>query len=409
MFIPLIKKSFSIVDFAIFIKLFYRDDYKSHHDLLKSKIQNLGIVFIKLAQWYSTFGSLYESKQPQLMKILSSFQNQVDTSQQTTPNFANNEYISQNINLDSITYLASGSIGNVYKGRLNNGSPVVIKIQHPHVKQDFKVWCQLIGIFYSCIKPFLHCEAAEILEILKSQFDFKIEGANMEKFAQLYENDSKVLKIPHLYYCNETILISEYVGSFNNQEELPLSFSEKVEKLCILKCWLMDQIVLKKTIHGDLHNGNWGITLDQQSIVLYDFGYIYELPNLSKDFVVSLLNKNACSVSEKILELFSIPKSVQNLQSIQELMNTYQLGKKFSLEFITKLLEILYKEKLVVFNKKVAFLLNIVICLNHIHQIDFLQDAEESMEYNYLTLEKNQILHDYRETIVYPLVLARFP
>jgi len=62
-----------------------------------------------------------------------------------------------------------------------------------------------------------------------------------------------------------------------------------------------------------------------------------------------------------------------------------------------------------VFNKKVAFLLNIVICLNHIHQIDFLQNTEESMEYNYLTLQKNQILADYRETIVYPLVLARFP
>lgn len=90
-----------------------------------------------------------------------------------------------------------------------------------------------------------------------------------------------------------------------------------------------DQIVLKKCIHGDLHNGNWGITLDQQSIVLYDFGYIYELPNLSKDFVVSLLNKNACSVSEKILELFSIPKSVQNLQSIQDLLENYQSGKKF--------------------------------------------------------------------------------
>jgi len=408
MLIPLIKKTCLLINFAIFIKLFYRDDYEPHHDQLKTKIKNLGIVFIKLAQWYSTFGSLYESKQPQLMKILSSFQNQVDSEAQS-PSLVDIECFASDINFQTINYLASGSIGNVYKAQLNNGSPIVIKIQHPHVKQDFQVWCHLIGIFYSCIKPFLHCEAAEILEILKSQFDFKIEGANMEKFAQLYKNDFKVLKIPKLYYCNETILISEYVGSFDNQKELPLSFSEKVEKLCILKCWLMDQIVLKKCIHGDLHNGNWGITLDQQSIVLYDFGYIYELPNLSKDFVVSLLNKNACSVSEKILELFSIPKSVQNLQSIQELLEKYQSGKKFSLEFITKLLEILYKEKLVVFNKKVAFLLNIVICLNHIHQIDFLQNTEESMEYNYLTLQKNQILADYRETIVYPLVLARFP
>jgi ubiquinone biosynthesis protein len=406
MFIPLIKKTCLLINFAIFIKLFYRDDYEPHHDLLKTKIQNLGIVFIKLAQWYSTFGSLYESKQPELMKILSSFQNQVEYDSQV-PHFADNEYITSNVNLDSISYLASGSIGNVYRGQLNNGSPVVIKLQHPHVKQDFQVWCQLIGAFYLCIKPFLHCEATEILEILKSQFDFKIEGANMKKFAQLYVDDSKVLKIPHLYYSNQTVLVAEYIASFNNNEELPLSFTEKVEKLCILKCWLMDQIVIKKCIHGDLHNGNWGITLDQQSIVFYDFGYIYELPNLSKDFVVSLLNKNTCSVSEKILELFSIPKSVQNLESIQELMNSYQSGKKFSLEFITKLLEILYKEKLVVFNKKVAFLLNIVICLNHIHQIDFLQDAEESMEYNYLTLEKNQILHTYRETIVYPLLLQK--
>jgi ubiquinone biosynthesis protein len=408
MFIPLTKKTLDLVDFAIFIKLFYRDDYKPHHDQLKTKIKNLGIVFIKLAQWYSTFGSMFESKQPQLMKILSSFQNQVDA-HSDIPNFANVEYISQNMDIHSISYLASGSIGNVYQGKLNNGSPVVIKIQHPHVKQDFQEWCHLIGIFYLCIKPFLNCESAEILEILKSQFDFRIEGANMEKFALLYENDSKILKIPKLYYCNETILITEYVGSFDNQKELPLSFSEKVEKLCILKCWLMDQIVLKKCIHGDLHNGNWGITLDKKSIVLYDFGYIYELPNLSKDFVISLLNKNACSVSEKILELFSIPKSVQNLESIQELLANYKSGKKFSLEFITKLLEILYKEKLVVFNKKVAFLLNIVICLNHIHQIDFLQDAEESMEYNYLTCQKNQILTDYRETIVYPLILTRLP
>lgn len=408
MIIPIIKKTFSLIDFAIFIKLFYRDNYKPHHELLKIKIQNLGIVFIKLAQWYSTFGSLYDSKHSQWMSVLSTFQNQVH-SHSSTPNYKNCEFASQNIDPHSISFLASGSIGNVYKGRLQNGTPIVIKIQHPHVKQDFQVWCQWMGIFYFCIKPFFHCEAAEILEIMKSQFDFTIEGANMEKFARLYKNDSKVLKIPKLYYCNETILISEYVGSFDNQKELPLSFSKKVEALCMLKCWLMDQMVLKKCIHGDLHNGNWGITLDQQSIVLYDFGYIYKLPNLSKDFVISLLSKNACSVSERILELFSIPKSVQNQQSIQELLENYQSEKKFTLDFISKLLKILYKEKLVVLNKKVAFLLNIVICLNHIHQIDFLQDAEDSMEYNYLTLERNQILTEYRETIVYPLVLGRLP
>jgi predicted unusual protein kinase regulating ubiquinone biosynthesis (AarF/ABC1/UbiB family) len=314
--------------------------------------------------------------------------------------------IEQNlIQENSIEYLASGSIGTVFKGCLKNGKEVVIKIRHSDVEKDFQTWCALLSLFYVFIRPFIQCEAADVMEMLQSQFDFRIEATNLELFSKFYKKDDSVLKIPQVYYCSENILVTEYIPSYSNNEDLPMAFPEKVEKLCLLKCWIMDQIILKHCVHGDLHNGNWGITLDKQSIVLYDLGYMFNIPDLSTDFMIALLKKDSTDVSEKILELFNIPKEENNRESIQKLLLDYQKNKKFSFDFLVDLLQILYREKLVLFNKKVAFLLNLVMCLNHIHQVEFLQNAQDSMEYNYLTLQRFQVLGEYREYIVYDLFL----
>lgn len=398
------RKLKSLIDFYIFIKVFYKDELVEHQNTVKQKIKDLGIVFIKLAQWYSSFSSLYTTNKPNFIKICQSFQTQV-LIQEESRDWIMEPYIQKTIDLQTLEYLASGSIGRVYKAKTLNHKEIVIKVRHANVEEDFKIWCSLLNMCYSFIQPFIHCDASDVLEMLHSQFDFRIEAQNLDLFSEFYKKESSVLKIPKVYYCQENILVTEFIGSYKNDDDLPLMFPEKVEKLCLLKCWIMDQIVLKHCVHGDLHNGNWGITLDKQSLVLYDFGYIFNIPDLSTQFVVSLLKKDSTDVSEKVLELFSIPKKVVYQESIQKLLQDYQKNKKFTFHFIIELLQILYQENLVVFNKKVAFLLNLVMCLNHIHQIEFLQNSEESMEYNYLTLQRFNVLQEYREEIVYNLFL----
>ena len=404
MVFQLLNKMVSLCNFYIFIKIIYKDDNIQHQAILKQHIQNLGIVFIKLAQWYSSFSSISNHSKPNMVKICESFQTQVLIKEETK-DWIFNDFVQKNIKVYSIQFLARGSIGTVYTALTKNNQKVVIKVRHSKVKEDFEIWCSLIGLFYFLVKPFIHCDATDVIEMLKSQFDFRKEGENMIRFGDIYEKENSILKIPKLYYCCENLLVTEFVNSFKNDSNLPLTFPEKVEKMCLLKCWILDQIILKRKVHGDLHNGNWGITTDKQSIVLYDLGYIFEIPDLSMDFMVTLLKKDSVDISEKVLELFSIPKETKNLKAIKKLTRQYSLEKKFTFDFIIELLRILYSEKLVIFNKKVAFLLNLVMCLNHIHQVEFLQNSNDSMEYNYLTCQRFNVLEQFREEIIYDLFL----
>jgi len=404
MVFPLVEKMVSLCNFYIFIKIIYNDDNIQHQAILKQHIQNLGIVFIKLAQWYSSFSSISNNSKPNMVKICESFQTQVLIKEETK-DWIFNDFVQKNIKVYSIQFLARGSIGTVYSALTKNNEKVVVKVRHSKVKEDFKIWCSLIGLFYFAVKPFIHCETTDIIEMLESQFDFRKEGANINLFRNSYKKEYQVLKIPKLYYCDENILITEFVDSFKNDSNLPLTFPQKVEKMSLLKCWILDQIILKRMVHGDLHNGNWGITTDKQSIVIYDLGYIFEIPDLSTEFMVTLLKKDSLDISDKVLELFSIPKETKNLDSIKKLIKQYSFEKKFTFDFIIELLRILYSQKLVIFNKKVAFLLNLVMCLNHIHQVEFLQNSNDSMEYNYLTCQRFNVLEQFREEIIYDLFL----
>jgi len=392
----IVKKLYQIMDLWIYYKFFSWDEAALRH-----KIQKLGVVFIKLAQWCASFSSIMDPHN-KLFKTLVSFQSQCEWESDFS---LHDEFIENNI--VSIIPYASGSIGMIFLGKWKkeDEKPVIIKTRHPWVAQEFEIWKHLIGFLVCWIRLFwgIRFDIQGVYQTLYEQLDFEKEAENMKEFRVMYQSDLDVLKIPEVYYARENMIVMEYIPSVSREEESEWSYPERSEIYCLMKCWVLEQIIIKNCLHGDLHNGNWGITPDRQGIVLYDFGHVFKNMALTSDFYIAMLRKQHSDVADKMMALFGLEQTPELKTQVGEILERYRKRDQNSVssEFIMDILKTLHQQKKIVLNRKVAFILNLIMCFNHLHQIDMLKDPKDYMEYSYLILKRKGVLDEYCETIVY--------
>ena len=136
----------SIISSIQFIQLTFiiiRNDISTFNDKnmedLKNKVIQNGPISLKFMQWYLTKKNM-DNEDGQYDNIINKFDNIFDNcpfhSLQTSKKMFLDDYgmdMSEVIDLDSIKEIGSGSIGQVYKANLLDGSEVAIKIKHPNI------------------------------------------------------------------------------------------------------------------------------------------------------------------------------------------------------------------------------------------------------------------------------------
>lgn len=366
---------------------------------MKKWIQHGGIFFIKMAQWYSSFQQL-EERDSMFLKILESFQNNslqpITLSQKTLD-------ICKSLQVVPIQWIASGSIANVYLGKWKNDQEVVIKIRHENIEQEiqdgldilqFLIWSSQ-HLFKIDILQDIH----DVYALFRSQTNLCIEASNNELFRKWYLKDESFLKIPKIYHAQKDLYIAEYIPSISNRDfEAP--YHEKIEILSIMKCWILDQLFIHHTMHGDLHNGNWGITHDHK-LVLYDLGYIFTDMNLSPQFFHSISKNNIESMTRFLCHFLSCPEHVEEICSLVSIQN------QDAIKNFISILSLIRQKKKCFMNKRIAYMINFIGFIRNIHREGILKDFNATMEYNYLLLQKKQIMEEFRETILYQEFILR--
>ncbi len=178
-----------------------------------------------------------------------------------------------------------GSLGEVHKGVLQNGSEVAIKLQFPKI--ETKIQSQLIALLSATgfaakisSQKFNYNEYLNFFSNnLKQETDYILEAENQNYFYEKFKNYSNVI-IPKVYksYSCSDILVQDWIDLLSIEEIQELSIEQRKMLAYDLFEIFLIQFFKFKRIHGDFHIGNIGVIRNYpHKIVLIDFGSVLNI------------------------------------------------------------------------------------------------------------------------------------
>src|SRR5262249_11875395 len=103
------------------------------------------------------------------------------------------------------TPLASASIGQVHRARLQNGDDVVVKVQHAGIRRRMEVDLDILGGLAQLAERIPELEpyrpqatVAEFRRIVRRELDFAREARNLQQFSRNFARSPHV-RIPRFY------------------------------------------------------------------------------------------------------------------------------------------------------------------------------------------------------------------
>ncbi|MGZ8250752.1 MAG: ABC1 kinase family protein [Methylophilaceae bacterium] len=263
-------------------------------------IQDLGPTFVKLGQvlatrpdifppsWIAEFSKLqdqvppvpFEELLPDLEKALGKSPFEVFKDFETTP-------------------IAGASIAQVHFAKLQDGTPVVVKIRRPNVQEridaDLRLLSHLGRLVEAEIEQVKRFQPGKIIgqfsKSLKRELDLALEGRNTERFAKNFADDENI-KFAKIYwdYSSEGVLVMEHVDGIPGHAlaeaqaaGLNLKLLAERGANAILKMVLIDGF-----FHADPHPGNL-FYLPGNRLAIIDCGMVGRITLSRRDEIADLL------------------------------------------------------------------------------------------------------------------------
>lgn len=194
---------------------------------------------------------------------------------------------------------ASASIAQVHRARLQDGTPVVLKIRRPGIRQkieaDLRLLEQIAALVESEMPDARRYQPVAIVghfaRSLERELDLALEARNVERFAKNFAEDP-VIVIPKVYreWTSEVMNVQEHIIGIAGTDLAAVEASGLDRQLlaargaeAVLRMILMDGF-----FHADPHPGNV-YYLPGNRIAMIDFGMVGRLSPLRRNEVVDLL------------------------------------------------------------------------------------------------------------------------
>lgn len=202
--------------------------------------------------------------------------------------------------------LAAGSIGQVHRGRLDDGTEVVVKVRRPRLRQKFRADIETLAIAAAAAER-LHAAAraanvrgfVELFAQLSLQeLDFRLEASNLAESTAVLEDlgDGTILAprpIPGM--VTSRVLVMEFMPGVS-YAKLPPGHGMDGDDLLYRGIKAVLQATLGYGIfHGDLHAGNVLIDPTDSAFSLVDFGITGRLTAQQRAGLVQFLAAFAAS------------------------------------------------------------------------------------------------------------------
>lgn len=195
--------------------------------------------------------------------------------------------------------LASASIGQVHRARLQHGLVVAVKVQHADIERKLRVdldillglaqWAEKIPEL-AVYRP--RAVVAEFQRTVRRELDFRREARNMQEFARQLDADSTV-RIPKVYpeFSGRRVLTMEFLEGIKLTEtarllEAGIDLNEVARRGANL---YLQMIFANGYYHADPHPGNL-VLMAHHVIGLLDYGMVGRIDErLQEDMAEMLL------------------------------------------------------------------------------------------------------------------------
>ncbi len=178
--------------------------------------------------------------------------------------------------------VGSASIAQVHRATLKNGKQVVIKVQRPEAKEQFKADIEIMHYLAQKIEARFRDRAISPLTIVKEferytaqELNFVLEGRTIDRFVNYFAK-SKTAIIPNVHWPATTnnILTMDYLDGIKltdvlrNPEQYPRTLlAQRIADAGV------DQVLRLGLFHADLHPGNI-LVMPGNRIGILDFGIV---------------------------------------------------------------------------------------------------------------------------------------
>ena len=263
-------------------------------------MQDLGPTFVKLGQVLATRPDIFP---PQWIAEFSKLQDEVppepfdDLLPELEKSLGCSPFeVFRDLQTEAI---AGASIAQVHLAKLQDGTPVVLKIRRPNIRAsidaDLRLLSHLVHMLESEIPESRRFQPGKIVaqfaKSLRRELDLEMEGRNTDRFAHNFADDASVVfaKI-HWEHTSESLLVMERIDGIpgNDLESAVLSGldTQKLAKIgadAVLKMVLIDGF-----FHADPHPGNV-FYLPGDRIAIIDCGMVGRLSFERREQIADLL------------------------------------------------------------------------------------------------------------------------
>ncbi|MBU2870398.1 AarF/ABC1/UbiB kinase family protein [Colwellia sp. E2M01] len=304
-------------------------------------LTELGTTFIKLGQILSTRADLIG---PELATELTKLQSDtpIDSPEQVTTMIESElgQSMSELFLEFDFTPVGSASIGQVHKAVLQDGSVVVVKVQHSDIEDKILADIEILALLATLSEKYdkelsLYQPKSLIEDFSESLFkelDYGKELRNMALFSQQFLNNPKV-KIPITYpeFSSKRVLTMECLNGFSIAEADKLKANGvNTKEIAALGVNIyLDMVFQHHIFHADPHPGNIWV-LDDDRIGLLDFGMIGRIDdNIQEALELMLLaasEKNSVDFTKQVIRVCTLPESFDKSKlqrDIDEFLHEY--------------------------------------------------------------------------------------
>jgi len=277
-------------------------------------LQELGPTFVKLGQVLATRADLFP---PQWVAEFSCLQDQV-------PPVAFDELLPElekalgqspfEVFRDLETEAVAGaSIAQVHYAKLQDGTPVVLKVRRPNIRAtidaDLRLLSHLGRLLESEIPEMRRFQPGKIIgqfaKSLRKELDLAAEGRNTDRFALHFADDDRVLfaKV-HWEYTSEDLLVMERIeGVAGNDMQKAREAGVDLKALASLGAdTVLKMVLIDGFFHADPHPGNV-FFLPGNRLAIIDCGMVGRITAERRDQIADLLASLVSRDYEAILNI----------------------------------------------------------------------------------------------------------
>ncbi|HEX6154794.1 MAG TPA: AarF/UbiB family protein [Burkholderiales bacterium] len=207
----------------------------------------------------------------------------------------------------------AASIAQVHRAKLPDGTPVVLKVRRPGVREkidaDLRLLRRVSELIESEIPEARRYRPAEVAaqfaRTLEREADFVTETRNIERFAKNFAGDPNVI-IPRIYpeYTSDVLLVQEHVDGIPATDLAAVERSALDKKLLAARGVdaFLKMILIDGFFHADPHPGNV-FYLPGNRMVIIDFGMVGRLSPQRRAQVIDLLGGLARMAEEPMIDV----------------------------------------------------------------------------------------------------------